>query len=216
MEENRYWTYMECESITPHELDFLLADGWRHFGNFFFRDTMSWHDDRLCQIIPLRIHLAKFVASKSQRKILRKNQDIKIVFRDAFIDEEKEILFYRHCARFKSNIPSSIYDFLSHDPAHIPGHIMECCLFEENKLYAVSFIDIGYTSTSSVYAMFDPAYSHRSPGLHTLLCEINFSIENKKKFLYTGYSFQETSHYDYKKKFKGTEFYNWEGEWFDL
>ena len=217
MEESDCWTYMEKFSVSDKELDELLADGWRHFGSFFFRDRMSWNNGRLSPIIPLRINLHKFVISKSQKKILRKNAGVKVVFRDAFIDVEKENLFHKHCVRFKNNIPNSIYDFLSTTPATVPGHTMECCLYDEdNQLYAVSFLDIGESSTSSVYAMFDPHYSDRSPGLHTLLEEINFSIQSKKKYLYTGYAFQENSHYDYKKKFSGTEFYDWKNTWANL
>lgn len=205
---------MELEKISPEELDYLLADGWRHFGTFFFRDMMSWNQGKLSEIIPLRINLARFKFSKSQRKTIRKNGDTRMIFREAFIDEEKENLFYKHCVRFTHNVPQSIYDFLSPHPARVPCHTVECCLFDENnKLYAVSFLDVGAQSSSSVYAMFDPAYSKRSPGLHTLLAEIMFSLENKLSYLYTGYAFKESSHYDYKKNFQGTEFYNWNGIW---
>ncbi len=214
MEESKYWNYMERELVSALELDILLADGWRHFGTFFFRDMMSWNNHQLSQIIPLRINLNKFGLSKSQRKIIRKNQQTRVVFREAFIDEHKKQLFHKHCARFTHNVPNSIYDFLSLNPASVPCQTLECCLYDEqDHLYAVSFLDIGKTSTSSVYAMFDPDYARLSPGLHTLLAEIIFSIENKKSYLYTGYAFQEASHYDYKKKFKGTEFYDWKGNW---
>lgn len=217
MEESKYWHYMERQSVTPVELDLLLADGWRHFGTFFFRDRMSWNNGKLCKITPLRINLKKFRLSKSQRKILRKNQQTTVIFRNAFIDTEKEELFHKHCVRFTQNVPNSIYDFLSAKPDHIPCHTLECCLLDENKqLYAVSFLDLGQQGTSSVYAMFDPDYSDRSPGLHTLIAEIMFAIEHKKSFLYTGYAFHESSHYDYKKKFLGTEFYDWRGNWIDL
>ena len=184
MEESKYWNYMELDQVSPEELDVLLADGWRHFGTFFFRDMMSWNQGQLSEIIPLRINLAKFKFSKSQRKTIRKNGNTRLVFRDAFIDEEKENLFYKHCVRFTHNVPQSIYDFLSPKPSCVPCHTLECCLFDEDdKLYAVSFMDVGHTSCSSVYAMFDPAYSQKSPGLHTLLAEIIFSMEHKISYL---------------------------------
>ncbi|NJO03167.1 MAG: arginine-tRNA-protein transferase [Bacteroidia bacterium] len=212
--DSKYWHYMEREYVSPLELDLLLADGWRHFGTFFFRDRMSWNERKLCQIIPLRIDLRRFNFTKSQRKVLRRNQDVRVIFRKAFIDYEKEDLFYKHCVRFTHNVPNSVYDFLSPQPDCIPCQTWECCLFDESgKLYAVSFFDVGLNATSSVYAMFDPAYAQRSPGLHTLLAEIIYAIERRKAYLYTGYAFREPSHYDYKKKFRATQFYDWQGNW---
>jgi arginine-tRNA-protein transferase len=217
MEENQYWNYMEQGQVSPQQLNLLLEDGWRHFGSFFFRDTLSWNGNTLSQIIPLRINLDKFSLSKSQRKVLRKNENTKVVFRDAYIDDRKKEIFKTHTRRFKSNVPESIYDFLASEPAFVPCHTLECCLYDaQNTLYAVRYLDIASQSTSSVYAMLDFGYQHLSPGLHTLLEEIKHSKLLGKKYLYTGYAFRESSHYDYKKKFKGTEYYDWKGNWTDL
>ncbi len=217
MEENQYWNYMEQQQVSADELDLLLADGWRHFGSFFFRDTLSWNGDTLSQIVPLRINLDKFELSKSQRKVLRKTSNTQVVFRNAYIDEQKQRIFRSHSQRFRSNVPESIYDFLAPEPAFVPCHTLECCLYDtKGILYAASFLDIASRSTSSIYAMFNPDYQHLSPGLHTLLEEIKHSKKLGKKYLYTGYAFREASHYDYKKKFKGTEYYDWKGNWTDL
>ncbi|GAB4395501.1 MAG: hypothetical protein OHK0053_03910 [Microscillaceae bacterium] len=217
MEEKQFWNYMELLKVNPAQLDALLADGWRHFGTFFFRDTLSWNGDTLSTIIPLRINLAKFYLSKSQRKLLRRTQKSQVIFRDAFIDAEKEAIFHKHCQRFKSNVPNSLCDFLHPQPAFVPCHTMECCLYDEQgRLYAVSFLDVAQQSTSSIYAMFDPEYSPLSPGLHTLLEEIRFAQSLQKQYLYTGYAFWESSNYDYKKKFAGTEYYDWQGQWQEL
>ncbi len=217
MEENQYWNYMERGQVSPKELNTLLADGWRHFGSFFFRDTLSWNGSTLSQITPLRINLEKFQPSKSQRKILRKARQSQVIFRNAYIDLKKIVMFNQHTQRFKSNIPNSIYDFLDPNPAFIPCHTLECCLYDaQQELYAVSFLDIASESTSSVYAMFNPDFQDLSPGVHTLLAEIAHTKALGKKYLYTGYAFREPSHYDYKKKFEGTEYYDWRGNWRDL
>lgn len=216
LDQEEPWKYMEIEQLTPGQLEVLLADGWRHFGTFFFRDKVSWNNGRLAPVIPLRIDVNKFSPSKSQRKILRKNESarVKVSFRDASITKEKEDIFYAHCQRFKDNIPTSIFDFLDENPAKIPcGCTKECALFLDDKLFGISFIDVTISALSSIYAMFLPEYSAYSPGLYTLLMEIEFARSLGKTYVYTGYSFAESSHYDYKKKFEGTEFYDWEGVW---
>ena len=216
LEEEDPWKYMEIERLTPGQLEVLLSDGWRHFGTFFFRDKVSWNNGRMSPVIPLRVNVHTFSPSKSQRKILRKNTEAKVevVFREAAITAEKEDIFHAHCKRFKDNVPSSIYDFLDRNPAKVPcGCTQECALYLDGKLFGISFIDVTPTALSSIYAMFLPEYATLSPGLYTLLMEIEYALKTGKDYVYTGYSFAENSHYDYKKKFKGTEFYDWQGVW---
>lgn len=210
------WEEFEAPKITSRQLDLLLADGWRHFGRYFFRYSWSFQNDKICNVIPLRINTDFFELKKSQRKILRVAQDaaVKVVYRSAEITEEKKAIFFQHAERFKNNKPDNIYTFLDEKPAKIPCNTMECALYDKNdELYAVSFFDVGHNSISSVYAMFLPEYAQLSPGNHTLLCEILYAIEHKKKYVYTGYCYDVPSHYDYKKNFKGTEFFDWENKW---
>ncbi|WP_051296121.1 hypothetical protein [Eisenibacter elegans] len=214
MEENS-WLYMELNKVSPHYLDILWADGWRHFGSFFFRDKFGFHRGQKVPILPLRINLHKFRFSKSQQKLLKRQAASEVLIRTAHIDDAKYEMFFKHIHRFEDNVPDSIHDFLGQDPSQIPAPMLECCLLREGRMYAVSFFDKGNKASSSVYAMFDPAYGQLSPGLHTLLAEIEFSLAHQMDYVYLGYAYRESSHYDYKKRFYGLEFYDWNGKWHD-
>jgi len=150
-----------AESITPQQLDLLLADGWRHFGTHFFRYNFGVHEFEIRAVIPLRIRLADFRFSKSQRRVIRKNADLKLEILPVHITPEKELLFDRHKLRFKFGIPDSIYDFISVDP---PCETFEINASLNDRVIAASFLDIGADSVSSVYAMFEPAEASRSAG----------------------------------------------------
>lgn len=202
--------------VTDAQLDALLADGWRHFGELFFRQQLSIHDEELVQVLPLRIRLADYAHKKRHRKLLRSLTNTKVVFAPAFIDAHKIWLFEQHRERFAENVPDSLYDFLSRTPATTPTRTVECQLWEADYCYAVSFLDVGVNSTSSVYAMFDLNYSDRSPGTHTLLAEIEYSILHQKQYLYLGYAYNRPSFYDYKKRFLALETYDWRGNWTDF
>jgi arginine-tRNA-protein transferase len=201
------------DAATPEAMDTLWAEGWRHFGTFFFFEQFNEEDNRQLAIIPLRIVLDEFSFSKSQRKLLIRNQAIRVEFLPAFIDETREVMFYKHIQRFKKNIPYSLYDFLDENAANTPCNTLQCCLYQDNTLFAVSYFDVGAQSTSSVYAMFDPAFSELRPGIHTLLEEIKFAQALQKKYLYLGYAHQQSSFYDYKKRFNALQAYDWEGNW---
>jgi len=199
--------------VNPAQQDLLLAEGWRHFGTYFFRYNWAFYGLDIRRVIPLRIRLANFVPSKSQRRILRKNRDLKTVVRPANITRQTEELFQRHKRRFKQGVPDTIYDFLSHDPANFPCKTMELAVYEGEEHVAVSYFDVGETSTSGIYAMFELTESSRSLGIFTMLSEIEFSIESGKEFYYQGYAYEGESFYDYKKRFCGTEAFDWSGSW---
>ena len=46
-----------------------------------------------------------------------------------------------------------------------------------------------------------------------MLKEIEFAQENGKEFYYQGYAYEGESFYDYKKRFRGTEVFDWKGNW---
>jgi arginine-tRNA-protein transferase len=202
-----------CDQVTPKEIDALLAQGWRHFGAHFFRYSMGIHGGVIRSVIPLRVDLDRFSLSRSQKRVIAKNRDVKVVIRATSIDQAKEDLFYRHRRRFKSAVPDSIYDFLSLDPATTPCRNDEICVYGNDRLLAASFLDVGELSTSAVYAMFDPSESQRSLGIFTMLTAINYSREMQRRYYYPGYAYRGRSFYDYKKNFSGLEYFDWQTGW---
>ncbi len=205
--------YFVRASVAPERMDELWARGWRHFGAYFFRYSATTHWGSVRMVIPLRIDLARFTPSRSQKRVMAKNRDAKVVFRDAFIDKTKEDLFDRHRHRFKENVPDSIYDFLSDDPATTPCRTREICVYDGDCLVASSFLDIGTAATSAVYAMFDPDESRRSLGIFTMLEAIRYSRDMNCRYYYSGYAYREASVYDYKKNFHGLEYFDWKEKW---
>lgn len=199
--------------VSPMQLDFLLADGWRHFGTYFYRYNIGLLKDEFRFVIPLRVKLADFKLTKSKRRIRKKNRDLKTVVRPIQIDNEKHELFERHKTRFKRSVPHSLFSFLDSDAAKTPCEALEFCVYDGEKLVAVSFLDVGNDSVSSVYAMFEPEITKRSLGIFTMLLEIEFAIENDKEFYYQGYAYEGESFYDYKKQFTSIERFDWDGNW---
>lgn len=205
-----------AESVTSLQLDTLLADGWRHFGKHFFRYNLGFSQGEVRFVMPLRIRLKDFGFSKSQRRILRKNNDLETIIRPVKITSATENLFERHKRRFKEGVPDSVYTFLDKNPSRVPCRTMECAVYLESELVAVSFFDVGDTSVSGIYACFAPEYSERGLGTFTMLAEIDFALKNGKDFYYQGYAYAGNSFYDYKKRFRALETYDWFGNWKDF
>jgi len=202
-----------CPDATPAEMDQYWAEGWRHFGIFFFRYLTALHGAKRFTVLPLRIDLERFVLTRSQKRVLAKNADTKIRIRPTSVDEEKAALFLRHRRRFKDNVPSSLNDFLSPYPAAAPCLNLELCVYVGQELLGVTFLDVGHTATSAVYAIFDPAEAKRSLGILMILHSIEFSCQRGYRYYYPGYAYREPFSYDYKKNFTGLEYLDWRAGW---
>lgn len=205
-----------ASQIAPEELDLFLANGWRHFGEHFYRYSLNWYRDEIRAVIPLRIRLADFSFSKSQRRVLNKNLDLQSLVRPIEICPETVSMFERHRFRFEENIPYSIYTFMSYEPATVPCKSFEMAVYQDEKLLAKSFFDVGKDSISSIYGIFEPEITERSLGILTMLLEIDFAIKNGKKFYYHGYAYEGNSFYDYKKRFRALERFDWNGNWEEM
>ena len=201
--------YFVCRKAEPWQMDELWAEGWRHFGPLFFRYRRWEHGGRLLTVMPLRLDLEGFAPSRSQRRVLARNRDLRSEVRETFIDREKTRMFERHKRRFRGDVPDSLHDFLSHDPARVPCPNVEVCVYAGSRLVAASFLDVGERATSAVYAMFEPDESRRSLGILTMLLAIEYSRSRGCRHYYPGYATREPSVYDYKKNFAPLEHYDW-------
>ncbi len=122
-------------------------------------------------------------------------------------------IFHEHKSRFKQRVPDSLSNFLSDQPAVVPCTCVECQVYDQQQLIAVSYLDLGEKCASSVYAIFRPSYSSRRLGIYTILREMEYARLMGINYLHLGYAYREPSHYDYKKQFTGIETFDWKGNW---
>ncbi|HEX8151298.1 MAG TPA: GNAT family N-acetyltransferase [Pyrinomonadaceae bacterium] len=208
--------YFLCLDAAPRRMDELWAEGWRHFGMVFFRYRVWEHGGRSLAVTPLRIDLGRFWPSRSQRRVLARNRDLRVETRPTELDDEARAMFRLHRLRFREQVPESLEDFLSHAPASVPCRNETIRVYSGARLVAAHFLDVGERATSSVYSMFDPAESRRSLGVYTILLAAEQTRRTGRHLYYPGYATREPSPYDYKKNFAGLEEYDWRGRWLPL
>src|ERR1051325_10661128 len=104
------------QAATPELMDELWGQGWRHFGPLFFRYSLYPSGNQLRVVLPLRVALDRFQPSRSQRRILARNQDCEVRYQPPRLDAERRELFARHKRRFQQNIPEALEDFLGPAP----------------------------------------------------------------------------------------------------
>jgi arginine-tRNA-protein transferase len=208
--------YFLCWNVTPDGMDELWEEGWRHFGGVFFRYRLWQYQGQWLTVTPLRIDLERFTPSRSQRRVLARNSDLRVETRPTEIVAEMRRMFRLHRLRFREQVPESLDNFLSFAPATVPCRNETIRVYSGSRLVAAHFLDVGETATSSVYSMFDPEESRRSLGVYTILLAVERARALGQRHYYPGYATREPSPYDYKKNFDGLEEYDWRGRWLSL
>jgi hypothetical protein len=86
----------------------------------------------------------------------------------------------------------------------------EINIYDEGKLIAFSFFDVGITSMASIIGIFDQQYSSCSLGIYTMLLEMEYAKSMQFKYYYPGYVAYEPSQFNYKLRLADSfEFYDW-------
>ncbi len=178
----------------------LSEFGFRRSGPHVYRPRcQSCH-----ACIPIRIPVASFVASRSQKRCLRNNRDLTIEFVDAIDDDEHYLLYRRYIERRHADgdmYPPSINQYL--DFLTSEWGITRYAEFRVGeRLILVSVIDELESGASAIYAFFDPDEAKRSLGVFNVLSLIQWAREQGLPFVYLGYWIKNCQKMNYKVDYR--------------
>jgi arginine-tRNA-protein transferase len=186
----------------------MMTHGWRRSGTAFYQNHCPGCD--FC--IPIRVPTERFTPSKSQRRVLRKNADIRVRMDEAAFDEEAYALYWRYnTQRHGKEETASRHGFrrfLCDSP--IDTRMMRYYLGD--RLVGIGWVDVVPNGLSSVYYVFDPAESSRSLGTFSAMKEIETAAAMGKSWLYLGFYVPGCSKMSYKRRFRPFELAE-EGRW---
>ncbi len=195
--------YFFSYNMSPFEFNIFVQQGWRKFGYFFFRPVCK----SCLKCIPIRILCKKFELTKSQRKLINKNQDLTVKFVETRYDEEVYEIYKKHSkVRFEkeANKDDFIANFIENATKSITSKY-----YLNDKLIAAGFLDVASNGLSSVYFVFDPDYSERGLGNYSVLKEIEYAVSLNIDYYYLGFYIAENNHMNYKNKYSPHELYDW-------
>lgn len=202
--------YFFAFDVSQEELNYLLEKGWRKFGQFFFRPACL--GCKSC--IPIRIRVNEFKPTKSQKRIIKKNQNILMKISPLTYKKEYFELYKKHSLnRFNNKHDTSENDFIdSFFSESTDSFITEYLL--DNKLIGCGFLDRSTEALNSIYFCYDTDFSELSLGTFSALTEIQLTVSMGLKYYYLGYYIKENNHMSYKNNFKPYDLYDWsKKEW---
>lgn len=197
-------------SLSKLELDNLLESGFFRAGQTMFTTSFLHLSNQYLDAVWLRIKLDEFEATNETIRVSKRATRFKTIVREAFIDNKKESLFqlYKDKASFV-NTPSLYQLLFENKFEETIFHSYEVCVFDEGKLIACGFFDLGEKSAMGINCFYDPSYSSFSLGKYLIYRKILFCKEMGLDYFYPGYFAPGFSRFDYKLQLtqKGLSFY---------
>jgi arginine-tRNA-protein transferase len=187
----------------------LIQHGFRRSGDHIYRPHCP-----ACQAcIPVRIDVAAFKPNRSQRRCLKKNQDVQVKLITAGFTDEHFALYERYVTQrhrdggMDNPSPEQYAQFLFSD--WCDTGLLECR--QDDQLVAVAVTDFVYDGASAFYTFFDPEYATRSLGTFAILKQIELAKSYHLPWLYLGYWIEACDKMRYKTNF--SELYGYRKTW---
>lgn len=173
---------------------------------------------RSCQeCVPIRLPVAQYQPSKSQRKLARQNSDLQLrIAKPSYSDERLDIYARYHRSR---------WGWLSVDPEVLKPHFTEHLIADwggawefsfwlEGRLLGFGIVDETTSAANSRYFVYEPDLGkQRGLGIYSLMREIEWCQNRQKDHHYLGMYVAASPTMSYKVDFRPFELRLPSGEW---
>ena len=187
-------------SVDNSLFSILIKAGFRRSGDTVYRPHC-----RNCEAcVSVRIPSREFRPSRSQKRTMKRNQDLTTTLVPASFQEEHFELYcryqkWRHTGDIMDhNDPERYREFMV--DSSVETVFIEYRL--EGKLVSLSVCDLPEDGMSAVYTFFDPMMPKRSLGTYAILKQIEYVREMQLDWLYLGYWIDGCKKMSYKTQFR--------------
>lgn len=184
--------------LTPAQLDDYLLRGWFRMGQNMFTTNFLNFKGQFYSALWLRLDLQKYSADNTEQKLKKLNARFRVHVGKASITADKEDLFLKYRASITFEASASIHQLLYGKVAYNIFDTYEVTIYDDEKLIACGFFDMGLQSSAGITSFYDPAYKKHSLGKYLIYQKINFCKEMSQDFFYPGYFVPGYSFFDYK------------------
>lgn len=197
-QEERLLIAVDNRLHTNEHYGWLMQQGFRRSGNDIYRPHCI-----ACQACQsLRVLAKDFSPSKSQKRLLKRNQSFNVV-----ISEEVKACYYPLYENYINNI--------HHDGSMFPATPTQFQSFTQNDMIKQRYIEIWDCDTlisvavtddipnglSAVYTFYHPNYRKQGLGVFSILKQIEIAAQLNRQFLYLGYQIEGCNKMNYKNRY---------------
>ncbi|NCF45136.1 MAG: arginyltransferase [Proteobacteria bacterium] len=199
--------------ITSSSYQHLSDQGFRRSGGHLYRPRCN----HCSACIAVRVPMASFKPTRSQRRNLRKNRDLRVEVEPARFTQRHYQVYERYISLRHTDgdmYPASEDQFRS---------FLLCawattrfvCVYDGERLLSVAVTDQLDDGLSAVYTFFEPAEQSRGLGVYSILQQIELSKALGLSHVYLGYWIKESAKMNYKSQFRPLQMFI-DGRWLTL
>ncbi|MGB1698574.1 MAG: arginyltransferase [Nannocystaceae bacterium] len=186
--------------LGPTEFERKLEAGDRRQGILLYNPRCP--SCQACE--PIRIDVTRFAPSKSQRRAFRRGlRHLEMTITPTSLTDEKVTLYNAHKSARNLMGTSDLIDAAGYN-----AFLVDSCVdsFEMqyragDQLVAVAIVDRGERSLSAVYTYFDPAFEYLSPGVFSIMMQIDYARRRGLQYLYLGLFVEDCDAMRYKSSY---------------
>lgn len=202
--ERRVYTLLRRDQGERAIFDRLSEAGFRRSQNLLYRPACPGCN----ACIPVRIPVARFAASRAERRVLKRNADLSVVEADAVPTTEHWDLFRRYLDARHADGGMAGMDRADFETM-IGDWSVASLLLEgrdpDGRLRTVSLTDRLASGYSGVYMYFEPGEPRRSFGTWLILQLVEKARLEGLPYVYLGYWIAGSKKMDYKARFRPME-----------
>jgi len=195
--------------VNTHQYSSLIQQGFRRSGKFVYRP----HCENCNACIPVRLAVADFEASRSQKRAYKQHQKLDASVSTLFFDEAhfklyKAYQIARHEGSEQEETVEQYRNFLLQ--SNVDSLFISFTL--NGVLKIVSVVDIVEDGVSAVYTFYDTADTKVSYGTYSIMWLTEWCKHLKLPYLYLGYWIKNSRKMAYKENYSPQEALI-DGEW---
>jgi arginine-tRNA-protein transferase len=178
--------------------EWLMGQGFRRSGDQVYRPHCL--QCKACQ--SLRVIISDFSPSKSQKRLLKKNQQFTVKYSQRIQD-----IYYPLYERYINELhqdgsmfPATFEQYQTFLTCQLTEQIF-IELWDDEKLISVAVTDMLENALSAVYTFYDPQYRKSGLGVLSILKQAEYCQKLNKEFLYLGYQIDDCQKMNYKSRY---------------
>jgi len=186
-------------AMNSHLYSQLSELGFRRSGQHYYRP----HCEHCQACTPIRIPVVDFNASRSQKRVLKKNTTIESQVMPADFHEDHYLLYEKYILQRHADgdmFPPSREQYRSFlVQGHTGTQFIEFTM--NQKLICVAVMDQLVDGLSAIYTFFDPDLPELSLGTYSILWQIHETQRRHLSYLYLGYFVKACRKMSYKNQY---------------
>lgn len=217
--ERKLFTALQGENAERLN-DALSKQGFRRSQNVLYRPSCA----ECTACLSARIRVADFQPSRSQRRTLKRNADLRREATSPWATEDQYALFRRYLDSRHSDggmADMDIFEFAAMiEETPVKSRVVEYTspateLGKRRALTAVCLTDVLDDGLSMVYSFYDPDRIDDSLGTYIILDHVAIARRSGLPYVYLGYWVPQSRKMGYKANFSALEIYK-NGRWQDI